>query len=103
MRYWKKHCKDMQQKISPIVVWPLVPRKAGRGWERNAALVDMQEHFISKTVIKITAQTQARAPSLWKANMVGAGDASVTVVCGAAAGEQDRDLRHHLELGASYM
>lgn len=101
MCYWKKHRKDTQQKIAPIVVWPLVPRKAGREWERNAALVDTQERFISKPVTKITAQTPARARCLWKANAAGAGDASVTVVCGAAAGEQDRDLRHHLKLGAN--
>ena len=77
MCYWKKHRKDTEQKISPIVVWPLIPRKAGRGWEQNAALVDMQEHFISKPVIKNTAQTLARAHPPWKANTAGAADAWV--------------------------
>lgn len=75
MCYWKKHRKYMEQKISPIVVWPLIPRKGGRGWERNAAPVDRQERFISKPVIKNTAQIPASTHCLWKANTDGAGDA----------------------------
>lgn len=56
----------MEQKIPLIVVWPLIPRMAGRGWEQSAALAHIQEHFISKPVIKNTAQTPARAWFLWK-------------------------------------
>lgn len=63
----------MEQKISLIVVWPLIPRKAGRGWEQSAALAHIQEHLISKPVIKNTAQTPAGAWSLWKGNVAGAG------------------------------
>lgn len=63
--------------MSPIVVWPLIPRKAERGWEQNTALVDTQEHFISKPVIKNTAQIPASTHSLWKANVASAGDACI--------------------------
>lgn len=27
MCYWKKLCKDREQKMAPIVVWPLILRK----------------------------------------------------------------------------
>lgn len=89
MCYWKKHRKDTEQKISLIVVWPLIPRKAGRGWEQSAALAHAQEHFISKPVIKNTAQTPAR--SLWKGNVASAGVSPWEWV-------QDRDQWHHPKL-----
>lgn len=103
MCYWKKHRKDTEQKISPIVVWPLIPRKAGREWEQNAALVDTQEHFVSKPVIKNTAQTPQEPTAHGRQTRPLLGMPGWKVACGAAAGEQDRELRHRLELGASHL
>lgn len=87
------------------MVWPLIPRKTGRGWELNAALGAVQEHFTAKPVNKNTAQSPAEvdAHSPWKANMASAECLGSEVVHGAAAGEQDRDLCHHLKLGTSYL
>lgn len=64
MCYWKKCCKDMEQKTAPVVTWPLIPREGWEGVAAECCSTKCTEAFPISTLIKNMAQTPAR-PLLW--------------------------------------